>query len=539
MTVRDLIRREGALSLERTAHIIERAAAALHAAHKQGIIHRDIKPDNIMVRRNDEGEEEVKVLDFGIAKMLDVATDGERLTLTGTVVGTPQYLSPEQCKGSPLDARSDVYALGIVTYEMLSAAVPFDGPTPFTVALKHISELAQPLGEVVAGLAPEIDVVVQRAIAKDPAHRYQTTSDFARDLTATARMTASRAASGHGDVGTIMVGVPRPPQHGTMRSLPPDTPQASPRPTEPWVEGWTQGARPVGQPPTAAHPQGPTTAQPAAPPTRVFAGATGHAAVASAAPAPPPTAAIAPPPASSRAALVALLAVAGVLLFGVLAILAYVVATRSSQPVAAVPAAEPGVAPTPTPTPAPTPASAPAPVAVPVLDCWLGLSATGDRERRVGDLGGVVAVAPGEQRIRFHFTPRRKGYLYLVATLEDGTWAQVTANPTKQKLQTNAIDVGRDVTVPGATDTYIPYVGPVTFTVVYSPTQLAAPAFFSGPSGRQLTADEVADWERFRTSATVGRLEGGSERDALTTLSGPDPSGEPKALAFTITLERR
>jgi len=189
---------------------------------------------------------------------------------------------------------------------------------------------------------------------------------------------------------------------------------------------------------------------------------------------------------------------------------------------------------------APVPAAAPAAApAVPVLDCWLGLSATGNGERRVGDLDGVVAVAPGEQRIRFHFTPRRKGYLYVVAALENGTWAQVTANPAKQKLQTNAIDVGRDVMVPGASDTYIPYVGPVTFTIVYSPTQLASPAFFSGPSGRQLSDDEVADWERFRASATVGRLEGASERDALTTLSGPDSASEPKALAFTITLERR
>jgi hypothetical protein len=174
-----------------------------------------------------------------------------------------------------------------------------------------------------------------------------------------------------------------------------------------------------------------------------------------------------------------------------------------------------------------------------VLDCWVGLSAAGDGERRVGDVGGVVAVAPDERRIRFHFTPRRKGYIYLVASLENGTWAQVTSNPERQKLRTNAVEAGRDVMVPGATDTYIPYIGPVTFTVIYSPTELAAPAFFSGPSGRQLSESEVAEWERFRTSAGVGRLEGAAERDARTTLSGPDPASDPKALAFTITLERR
>jgi serine/threonine-protein kinase len=182
-SLRSLIREQGALSVERTAKIIDRVAAALDAAHQQGIIHRDVKPDNVMLRELPNGEDEVKVLDFGIAKMVDQSSLNESLTITGTIIGTPHYLSPEQCRAATdLDARSDLYSLAIVTFEMLTGSVPYIAATPIAVAMMHISDPPPPLVGRVANISPRAEAVIHRAMGKKREDRQQSVLDFSREF---------------------------------------------------------------------------------------------------------------------------------------------------------------------------------------------------------------------------------------------------------------------------------------------------------------------------------------------------------------------
>ncbi len=182
-SLRSLLRENGAFTIERTAKIVERVAAALEAAHQQGIIHRDVKPDNVMLRELPNGEDEVKVLDFGIAKMVDQQSLNESLTITGTIIGTPHYLSPEQCRAATdLDARSDLYSLAVVTHEMLTGSVPFVAATPIAVAMMHISDPPPPLVGRVPGVTPEAESVIHRAMGKKREERQPTVQEFAREF---------------------------------------------------------------------------------------------------------------------------------------------------------------------------------------------------------------------------------------------------------------------------------------------------------------------------------------------------------------------
>ena len=156
---------------EVTQHICE----ALAAAHAQGVVHRDIKPENIMVTRDGT----VKVMDFGIARLL---TGPETAPQTSAVLGTASYLSPEQAQGQPVDARTDIYSLGTVLYEMLTGRPPFTGDSPVAIAYKHVNEPPVPPSQRNPDVPPSLDAVVMRALAKNPANRYQSAGEFAEDL---------------------------------------------------------------------------------------------------------------------------------------------------------------------------------------------------------------------------------------------------------------------------------------------------------------------------------------------------------------------
>jgi len=182
----DLIKKEGQIGVERSIKLISQACDALDHAHKQGVVHRDLKPSNIVLTQYDEEKDYVKVVDFGVAKLIEVGNnnEGQRLTQAGEVCGSPVYMSPEQCMGQDLDARSDIYSMGIVLYETLTGKLPILGKTMVDTMSKHISEPPVPFNEARPDLyIPErLEWVVNKAMAKDPGQRHQTMEEFKLDL---------------------------------------------------------------------------------------------------------------------------------------------------------------------------------------------------------------------------------------------------------------------------------------------------------------------------------------------------------------------
>jgi serine/threonine-protein kinase len=173
-TLRDILREYGRLTPVDAARITAEIADALSFAHAHGVVHRDVKPGNVLV--TPQGD--VKVTDFGIAR----ADTSEPLTKTGAVLGTATYFSPEQAQGFALDGRSDVYALGVVLYEMLTGAAPFSASSPVSVAYKHVREVPAPPSSVVPDLPGAMDRIVLTAMAKDVDARYQSAQDLRADL---------------------------------------------------------------------------------------------------------------------------------------------------------------------------------------------------------------------------------------------------------------------------------------------------------------------------------------------------------------------
>ncbi|HZE72674.1 MAG TPA: protein kinase [Pyrinomonadaceae bacterium] len=180
-SLRQIIKQQGPLTIAAAAEVTTQVCSALDEAHRHNIIHRDIKPDNIIFNSTEDGLR-IKVLDFGIAKLRDLATSN--LTQAGSVMGTPYYMSPEQCMGEELDGRSDIYSMGILLYEVLCGSVPFKSPTPSAVVVQHVTQAPAPLRSVNLSIPAAVEVVVLHALEKKREARPQTAKALAQEMKA-------------------------------------------------------------------------------------------------------------------------------------------------------------------------------------------------------------------------------------------------------------------------------------------------------------------------------------------------------------------
>lgn len=200
--VGEILQSEGPLQVPRAIRIATEVARALGAAHKLGFVHRDIKPGNIVLTTNEQGQEVAKVLDFGIAKLRQAAGDAQSaftMTMTGMVVGTPLYMSPEQFlgkkAGGEIDGRTDLYSLGVVLYQMVTARLPFEGDTLYSIMMQHIEGNVRPPDELAPELniPPELSKVILKALDKSRESRFQTADEFIAALEHMIPGTSSRA----------------------------------------------------------------------------------------------------------------------------------------------------------------------------------------------------------------------------------------------------------------------------------------------------------------------------------------------------------
>jgi ligand-binding sensor domain-containing protein len=231
-TLKDLITQRGPIEVKEAARIVSQVASALECGHSQGVIHRDVKPSNVLI----DQQGNTFLTDFGIAKLV---AETAQFTASGAVIGTPAYMAPEQGMGQPVDARCDIYSLGVVLYELVTGRVPFQAETPLAVLLKHVNDPLPPPRQIRPDLPAAVERVILKAMAKSPDDRYQT----ARELAAALERTVADALDER-DVSvppedlhdkTVLKPAPSPPPPVAAAETPPAAAPAPPRRAIPWL----------------------------------------------------------------------------------------------------------------------------------------------------------------------------------------------------------------------------------------------------------------------------------------------------------------
>jgi serine/threonine protein kinase len=234
-SLRAVVTREGPLPPARALAIARQIAASLADAHAHGIVHRDLKPDNVMLTERGRERDVVRVLDFGIAKLRDDnRATVNAMTRAGDLVGTPQYMAPEQIRGDAVDGRTDIYALGAILYEMVTGRLPFEGPTVMAVLSKHLTEAPPPptARRPDLGLPPALDHLIMSALAKEPTGRPPSMEQYAEQMAALAPHVGGSVAGFGGPTGerAAVMPVMSPVPGFAQASMPPGPPPPGPAP---------------------------------------------------------------------------------------------------------------------------------------------------------------------------------------------------------------------------------------------------------------------------------------------------------------------
>ena len=242
-TLKEVIASDSPLPLPRVVEIMRQVTGALEAAHHEGVVHRDLKSDNIMLMDAGNGADWAKVLDFGIAKIQEPMGQDPALTSPNLIIGTPQYMSPEQCsQASEIDARTDIYSLGIILYEMLAGHVPFTGESPTAIMMKHLQDAPPSILEERKDLPAAVGRVMARALAKRPEDRFQNVTELG-DALAQSALNETVSASNTAEAGA--------PERSTNRIVVPTGQNQPPRATnsDEHDEATVVSARPTPPPP--------------------------------------------------------------------------------------------------------------------------------------------------------------------------------------------------------------------------------------------------------------------------------------------------
>lgn len=215
------IRNHGTIALERSITVFKQVCAAVSAAHKMGVVHRDLKPSNIIFQNANCEEDLIKVVDFGIAKLISAPKGGEKLTAADLALGTPEYISPEQCLGHKLDERSDIYSLGIVLYEMLTGEVPFYNEVASAILVQHAIETPRSMTRINPAIPKEVDAVVMKALEKNRENRYRTALEMATEFELACRNAVMRRSGQNVKFEETPAGNGAPLQNASVANEPP------------------------------------------------------------------------------------------------------------------------------------------------------------------------------------------------------------------------------------------------------------------------------------------------------------------------------